>query len=214
MTPGEADAMVVAAVRAATGTVVASAALAWEDTYVSAVALRNRLDPGPVAAEIAKAPNVSHVETRGPGLLAIHLAVPGEVAAAIGRDPRYGGGGRMGPGWPDLPRTFENPGFRVRFAHERACAVVRRARDLGVPPGDLTALDGESRLLGLLAGFEGHRKPVLQLERIADAYHDVYERSREEPTPRHGARVVLAGAVRVTVSNGLARLGETARERL
>ncbi|GAB3281423.1 hypothetical protein GCM10027589_08630 [Actinocorallia lasiicapitis] len=206
--------MVVAAVRAATGIVVPSASVTWEDTYVSAVALRHRLDPATIADRLAEHPDVSHVETRGPGLLAVHLTVPGRVADAIRRDPGYGRGGRMGPGWPDFPRTFDNPGFRVRFAHERACAVVRRARDLGTPAADLTALDGEIRLLGLLAAFDGHRKPVLQLERIADAFHDVYERSREEPTPRHGARVVLADAVRVTVSNGLARLGETARERL
>jgi arginyl-tRNA synthetase len=169
-----------------------------------------------IAALLSRNPDISHVETRGAGLLAVRLAVPGRIAAAIAGNEGYGRGEMIEGSWADFPRTFDNPGFRVRFAYERACAVLRRARDLQVPPGDpalLTAPE-ELRLLGLLAGFDGHRKPMLQLERIADAYHDVYERSREEPTQRHGARVILADAVRVTLSNGLHRLGETARERL
>lgn len=216
MTPGDLNEAVLAAVEAVYGLSVPSASLTWEDTYVSPVAVRHRLEPAPLAERLSLTPGVSRVETRGPGLLAVHLAVPGRIAAAIAGDAGYGGGERIEGCWADFPRTFDNPGFRVRFAYERACAVLRRARDLQVPPGDPAALTapGELRLLGLLAGFDGHRKPVLQLERIADAYHDVYESSREEPTPEHGARVILADAVRVTLSNGLRRLGETARERL
>jgi len=216
VTPGDANEAVLDAVRAVYGVRPASAAITWEDTYVSPVAPRHRLDPAPLAERLARHPDISHVETRGPGLLALHLAVPGRIAAAVAGDEGYGRGEMIEGSWDEFPRTFDNPGFRVRFAYERACAVERRARDLQVPPGDPAALTapGELRLLGLLAGFEGHRKPMLQLERIADAYHDVYESSREEPTQRHGARVILAGAVRVTLSNGLRRLGETARERL
>ncbi|MCD0451308.1 anticodon-binding protein [Actinocorallia sp. API 0066] len=216
MTPGELDAVIVTAVRAVTGVVVSGAAITWEDTYVSPVAVRHRLPAQAIAEEVAAHPGVSHVETRGPGLLAVHLAVPGRIAEAITRDERYGTGATIKACWADFPRTFDNPGFRVRFAHERACAVLRRAPELGVPRGDAAALTtpAERKLLGLLAGFDGHRKPVLQLERIADAYHDVHEAFREEPTPQHGARVLLAGAVRVTLSNGLRRLGETPRERL
>ncbi|ROO89879.1 arginyl-tRNA synthetase [Actinocorallia herbida] len=216
MTPGDLDAVIVTAVRAVTGVTVPTAAITWEDTYVSPVAARHRLPAEPIAGRVAEHPDISHVETRGAGLLAVRLRAPGRIAEAITRDPDYGTGAAITAEWPDLPRTFDNPGFRVRFAHERACAVVRRARDLGVPQGDPAALTapGERKLLGLLAGFDGHRKPVLQLERIADAYHDVHETFREEPTPSHGARVILAGAVRVTLSNGLRRLGETPRERL
>lgn len=216
MTPGQANEAVLAAVDAVYGVRPADASITWEDTYVSPVAPRHRLEAAPLAGRLALHPEISHVETRGAGLLALHLAVPGRIAAAITGDEGYGRGEMIEGAWADFPRTFDNPGFRVRFAYERACAVERRARDLQVPPGDPAALTapGELRLLGLLAGFEGHRKPVLQLERIADAYHDVHESSREEPTQRHGARVILAGAVRVTLSNGLRRLGETARERL
>ncbi len=216
MTPGELNEAVLAAVADAYGVRPPSASITWEDTYVSPVAVRHRLDPAPLAERLAGLPGVSRIETRGPGLLAVHLAVPGRIAAAIAGDEGYGRGEMIDGCWADFPRTFDNPGFRVRFAYERACAVVRRARDLRVPQGDPAALTApeELRLLGLLAGFDGHRKPMLRLEQIADAYHDVYESSREEPTPQHGARVILAGAVRVTLSNGLRRLGETARERL
>ncbi|WP_157963617.1 anticodon-binding protein [Actinocorallia populi] len=216
MTPGDVNEAVLAAVDVVYGLRLADASITWEDTYVSPVAPRHRLDPAPLAGRLRRHRHISHVETRGPGLLALHLAVPGRIAAAVAGDEGYGRGEMIEGSWDDFPRTFDNPGFRVRFAYERACAVERRARDLQVPPGDPAALTapGELRLLGLLAGFEGHRKPMLQLERIADAYHDVHESSREEPTPLHGARVILAGAVRVTLRNGLSRLGETARERL
>ncbi|MDX6743753.1 hypothetical protein [Actinocorallia sp. A-T 12471] len=219
MTPGDLDAVIVTAVRAVTGVTVPTAAITWEDTYVSPVALRHRLPAEPIAARVAEHPDISHVETRGAGLLAVRLREPGRIAEAIERDGSYGSGATIEACWADFPRTFDNPGFRVRFAYERACAVRRRARDLGVPRGDVATLvgprsGGTRKLLGLLAGFDGHRKPVLQLERIADAYHDVHETFREEPTPEHGARVILAGAVRVTLSNGLRRLGETPRERL
>lgn len=216
VTPGEMDLAIRRAVLAACGVSVPSAWVTWEDTYVSPVAVRRRLDAVVIAKKLAGTPGVSRVETRGPGLLAVHLTTPGNIAAGIVRDERYGRGERIEGGWPDFPRTFENPGFRVRYGYERAVAVRRRAKDLHVPPGrpeDLTTAQ-EHRLLGALAAFDGHRKPVLQLERIADAYHDVYESFREEPTPAHGARVILAGAVQITLGNGLRRLGETARERL
>ncbi|MEO5876646.1 MAG: DALR anticodon-binding domain-containing protein, partial [Streptosporangiaceae bacterium] len=188
---------------------------------VSSVALRHRLDPALVAEPLARTPGVSRVETRGPGLLVVHLAVPGMIAVGIARDEGYGAGAEVDADLPQWPRTFDNRGFRIRFAHERAAAVERRAVDLRVPPGEpgLLTEARELRLLGALAAFPGHRKPVLQLERIADGFHDVYEycpalpQGDQEPTGLHGARVILAKAVRVTLSNGLRRLGENARER-
>jgi arginyl-tRNA synthetase len=215
------DGAVVAAVKAAYGLDVPDAGVTWEDTYVSAVALRYRLGPGLIAERLARLSGVSRVETRGPGLIAVHLAVPGTIAAAILRDPSYGQGEPIEATLPEWPRTFENQGFRIRFGYERAAAVERRAGDLGVPQGDLGLLTDprELRLMGALAVFPRHRKPVLQLERIADGFHDVYEhcpalpQGDQEPTGLHGARVILAGAVRVTLSNGLLRLGENARER-
>jgi arginyl-tRNA synthetase len=58
------------------------------------------------------------------------------------------------------------------------------------------------------------------LVRLADGFHDVYERcpalpqGGEEPGALHAARVTLAGAARVALGNGLKMIGETPRERI
>jgi arginyl-tRNA synthetase len=133
--------------------------------------------------------------------------------------------------WPDRPRTFGNPGFSVRYAYARAVAVGREASTLGIGPGPHKPGDPlETRLLDLLAEFPGRAAQAVRehdaealkrhLERVAEAYHDVYERcpalprGDEEPAAGHSGRRTLAEAVRISIGNGLQMLGETPRERL
>jgi arginyl-tRNA synthetase len=133
--------------------------------------------------------------------------------------------------WPDRPRTFDNPGFSVRYAYARAVAVGREASALGVGPGPHEPGDPlETRLVDLLAEFPARTARAVReddagivkrhLERVADAYHDVHERcpalprGDEEPGAVHGGRRTLAEAVRISIGNGLQMLGETPRERL
>ncbi|WP_245898914.1 DALR anticodon-binding domain-containing protein [Nonomuraea indica] len=186
-----------------------------EAVYVSAAALRRARRPGAraapvgrVAAELADrvrpVEGVSRVEALANGFLRITVETPGELVAEVRPlslpDP-----------WPDLPRTWDNPGFVVRYAHARAAAVQRWARDLGVPatgfrpellddPPHRAVLRVLAELPGRLAG----RAPAWEayLVRLATAYHDAHELApavpagEEEPSPAHTARVRLARAVR------------------
>lgn len=159
---------------------------------------------------------------------------PGEAGPPLEPPP--------GRAWPDRPRTFGNPGFTVRLAYARAVMIVRNARVLDVPPPDTinemimsdpSALADpcERALLGLLAELPGRadravrrRDPLpfmRHLERLAMAYHDVYERcpalpagdQRPAASP-HGVRCALAEAVRVALGNGLRLVGETPADRI
>jgi arginyl-tRNA synthetase len=140
--------------------------------------------------------------------------------------------------WPDLPRTDENPGFRVRFARARAIRLGRYARDLnGVAPeldlrpeaGPLT--DARERtVIAMLAELpsrirravrRGDDKPLRRfLERLADAYHDVVEecpalpRGDEPATGLHRARLGLAAAVAEALTACLPLLGVTTDEEI
>lgn len=159
------------------------------------------------------------------------IIAPG-LAAGIAADEDYGRAAVPLPEstWPDRPRTFGNPGFSVRYAYARAVAVRRRADALGIAAGPHEPGDPlEIRLLDLLGEFPGRTAQAVReddpgvvkrhLERVAEAYHDVYERcpalpnGDEEPAARHGGRRTLAEAVRITIGNGLHMLGETPRER-
>ncbi|MEU8267475.1 anticodon-binding protein [Sphaerisporangium sp. NPDC049002] len=117
----------------------------WERRaeYVSAVALR-RADRAPreVAEELAvrlrPLAGVRAVDVRANGFLVIEVAVPGEIVREILAEPLSPprgaceqGADEAGP-WPDFPRTWDNPGFVVRYAYVRAGAVLRWARDLGL----------------------------------------------------------------------------------
>jgi arginyl-tRNA synthetase len=190
---------------------------------------------GVIAGRLAGNPGIGWVDVTGPGFLTITERAPGTLATAIiAAGQRYARADIPVPRtrWPDRPRAFGNPGFAVRFAYARAAATGRRARDLRIGRADPQALDdpAELVLLGLLADLpgraaqaerEGDAAPLRRhLERIADAYHDVYERcpalpvGDEEPTREHGARLTLAEAVRISLDNGLHTLGETPRELL
>jgi arginyl-tRNA synthetase len=133
--------------------------------------------------------------------------------------------------WPTRPLTFDNPGFRVRFAYSRAAAAQKHAASLGITPQDGPLDDPrENRLTVLLADFpvraeqaarqHDPRPLTRQLETIADAYHDVHEQcpalpKGDEPvTARHAARLNLARTVHTVLGNGLRMLGETPSDRL
>jgi arginyl-tRNA synthetase len=258
VTPADLDRAVVEAVRAATadgelaGAVPDDAALEWAGGgFVSPLPLRLAARAGRTPRQVAEIiarridgvwQGAGEVAVIGPGFLSIPVGQPGALAKHIVETADYG----RAPGlvrasqatWPDRPRTFDNPGFVVQFAHARAASVRRHARDLGLAAGDPEGrLDepAERRLLGLLAELPlraaraaggaagGAVDPASyrrHLVRVADAYHDVHERcpalpkGDEVPNRLHGARLTLAEAVRVALNNGLRTLGETPEERL
>ncbi|MEO3871816.1 anticodon-binding protein [Nonomuraea sp. B12E4] len=185
-----------------------------EAAYASAAALRRHVPAGPLAERVREVPGVAGVEVRENGFLRIVVAVPGEVVECV-RPVEI-----PEPAWPDFPRTWDNPGFVVRFAHARACAVRRWAGELGVPEEGFRPeeLDDphDRRVLRTLAELPGRvvsREPGWEayLVRLALAYHDAHEHAPAVPAgdavpaPVHTARVRMAQAVR-TVLMGPERL--------
>ncbi|MBB5079973.1 anticodon-binding protein [Nonomuraea endophytica] len=193
-----------------------------EAVYLSAAALRRRVDPGELAASVPGAVALPN------GLLRIVLPEPADVLADVFAVPDQG--------WPEAPLTWDNPGFVVRYARARAVSVTREAPALGVPgAGEGTGGLGVSGALGVpgglrvaggfeaagLSGLSGVRdRAVLRvlaelpgrqvsaepgwaafLVRLALAYHDAYEQAAplpvgDEPASEvHTARVRLALAV-------------------
>jgi arginyl-tRNA synthetase len=186
-----------------------------------------------LAARLAASPGVRSARVTGPGFLTITVDTP--ITARIddidNTDDTTATYDTHEDIWPMRPLTFDNPGFRVRFAYARACGVMRHAAELGVREQDGPLEDPrERRLLGLLADFPVRREQAARqrntrpltrhLERIADAYHDVHEQcpalpKGDEPVAgRHRARLALARATRVVLGNGLRMLGETPDEHL
>lgn len=178
----------------------------WEAAagYVSAAPLRQGLPPEEMAGRVRAVPGVAGVEVGRDGLLLITVAEPGELLLELG-EPEP-----LDDPWPDFPRTWDNPGFVVRYAHARAAAVLRWAAALAVPfepfEPELLAHPRERAVLRLLAELPGRRvsrDPAWEayLVRLALAYHDVHEQVRavpvgDEPVAAvHTARVRLAGAV-------------------
>ncbi|GAA3411185.1 DALR anticodon-binding domain-containing protein [Streptosporangium vulgare] len=222
---------------------------AGEALYVSPAALRRGEDPGELADRLRALPGVAAVRVRPGGFLEIVVAVPGELVTEIGAAVPAGtgggasaitgggasagevtkaGAGAAGSPWEDLPRTWANPGFVVRYAHARAVAVQRWASELGVG-GDFRPELLEDRrdraVLRLLAELPGRRVSrdpgwAAYAEQLALAYHDAFEGAAalpsgdEEPSELHAARVRLARAVRDVLAEALAALGETAPDRL
>ncbi|WP_336208404.1 anticodon-binding protein [Nonomuraea sp. LPB2021202275-12-8] len=174
-----------------------------EAAYVSAAALRRRVPPAELAERVRSLPGVAGVSVRPNGFLRIVVAVPGALLEEVA--PL----GLPDPGWPDFPRTWDNPGFVVRYGHARAVAVRRWARDLGVPGGFRPELlddprdRGVLRVLAELPGRLASRDPGWEayLVRLALAYHDAHEHAPAvpvgdaEPGAVHAARVRLARAV-------------------
>ncbi|GAA2289000.1 hypothetical protein GCM10010149_39720 [Nonomuraea roseoviolacea subsp. roseoviolacea] len=177
-----------------------------EAAYLSAAARRLGVPAAGLAARARAVEGVAAVEERPNGFLRIVVEVPGRLVETVGPlslpDP-----------WPDFPRTWDNPGFAVRYGHARAVAVRRRARDLGVPeegfraellgdPRDRAVLRVLAELPGRLAkGGRAGSAWTAYAVRLAMAYHDAYELAPalpvgdEEPAPLHTARVRLARAV-------------------
>ncbi|SEG58593.1 arginyl-tRNA synthetase [Nonomuraea solani] len=175
-----------------------------EAVYVSAVALRRGLPAEALAAQVRALDGVASADVQGKGFLRIVVSTPGELAAA---DP---GEIPFEPTWPDFPRTWDNPGFVVRYGHARTCAVRRWAGELGVSAEEFRPelLSGahDRRVLRVLAELPGRRvsrEPGWEtyLVRLALAYHDAHERAPavpvgdEEPGPVHTARIRLAETV-------------------
>jgi arginyl-tRNA synthetase len=182
-----------------------------------------------LAKRLATRPGVRTARATGPGFLTITMDTP--LIARI--DETYGlTRVPTTKTWPVRPMTFDNPGFRVRFAYARASGVQRHAADLGIHEGTETETSDprERLLLALLADFPGRTEQAARqndprplarhLELIADAYHDVHEQcpalpKGDEPAgDRHIARLGLARAVRIVLGNGLRMLGEMPDDRL
>ncbi len=209
-----------------------------EARFVSTAALRGAAEPAAQAAErlaarLRAVPGVRHVDVRPNGFLVIGIAAPGEIvddilAAPLAlsppeTDPETGPEAGSAAPWPDFPRTWDNPGFAVRYAYVRAGAVQRWARDLGVPAGAAARpelLDGPFdravlRVLAELPSRRDSRDPgwAAYLERLAEVYHTAVERASpiprgdEAPTEVHTARVRMGEAVRRVLGEGLAELG-------
>ncbi len=191
--------------------------------FESPVALRLGVDPRVIAECVG-----GSVTPRG--FVRVEVS-PGAVVDGVLGDPRYGV--RVVPAfsWDEWPRTWENPGFAVRYAYVRAGWVGRWASELGVGRGVFAGGEAEEMVLvealgelpGRAAQAERERdaRPlVLSLERVAAAYHDVHERcpavprGDERPGAVHAGRVSLAEAARIAIGNGLNMIGETPRERL
>lgn len=213
---------------------------AW---FVSTAALRGTAEAagatprgtGEAAAEVAErlaarlrtVPGIRRVDVRPNGFLVIGVATPGEIvedvlAAPVAVPPPPPPGASVAP-WPDFPRTWDNPGFAVRYAYVRAGAVRRWARDLGVRTGAAARpelLDGpfDRAVLRVLAELPSRRESrdpgwAAYLERLAEAYHAAVERAApiprgdEPPSELHAARVRMGEAVRRVLGGGLVELG-------
>jgi arginyl-tRNA synthetase len=197
--------------------------------YASPVALRTKMPAEAVAERLVLRPGIAEVRVEG-GFLTIRVERPAAFLERIIEEGlRYGtpAGGASVTTWPDLPRTFENPGFCVRYAYARAAGIRRQAGELGVTGGEPVGLERaeELELIGVLGELperarQGGQPLMRCLERLAGAYHDVHERcpalpkGEEKPGAVHAARVMLAEATRIALGNGLNMIGETPRERI
>jgi arginyl-tRNA synthetase len=253
VTPGELSSAVIDAVRAAVvdgefavpiPNAVMVEATATGD-YATPLPLRLAKAAGRPAPEVAallakrlsRHADVKSARVTGPGFLTITMDAP--LIARI--DEAYGITSVPSATWPTRPMTFDNPGFRVRFAYARASGVRRHAADLGIRTETTLRHQAEHldeylddprelRLLSLLAEFpvraeqaqrqHDPRPFTRHLESIADAYHDVHEqcpalpKGDERAGERHTARLGLARAARIVLGNGLRMLGEMPDDRL
>ena len=129
-------------------------------------------------------------------------------------------------------RDPDDPVRAAQLAHARLCRIIRNAEAAGVERrpsarlGELTHV-AERHLLVALADLpqrlDRHagdaaqqRRGVTDLAALADAWdHPVRPLAvGVHPAPIHGARLLLADAVRIVLRNGLTRLGAAAPERM
>jgi arginyl-tRNA synthetase len=142
-----------------------------------------------------------------------------------------------GDGRPEIveaagSRDPDDPVRAAQLAHARVCRIIRNAEAAGVERrssarlGELTHV-AERHLLVALADLpqrlDRHagdavqqRRAVTDLAALADAWdHPVRPVAvGVHPAPIHGARLLLADAVRIVLRNGLTRLGAAAPERM
>lgn len=181
-----------------------------------------------LAARLRAVPGVRRVDVRPNGFLVIGVATPGRIVEDVLATPPRQGAASPQPEaaaapWPDFPRTWDNPGFAVRYAYVRAGAVRRWAGDLGVRTGAAARpelLDGpfDRAVLRVLAELPSRRESrdpgwAAYLERLAEVYHTAVERASpipmgdEPPSEVHTARVRMGEAVRLVLGEGLVELG-------
>ena len=127
----------------------------------------------------------------------------------------------------------ENPAYYVQYAHARIASLLRFAAEKGMAPaasGPLPeaeiAIPEVAALIRKLATFpevvrgaavarEPHRIPTFLIETAAE-FHRFYHACRvvTEDDARSRARLMLAGATRQVIANGLALMGVSAPERM
>ena len=124
----------------------------------------------------------------------------------------------------------ENPAFYVQYAHARIASILRYAAERGLRPAERDALrlsaPEEVALARRLAVFpelvrgaaaarEPHRLPAYLVETAAE-FHRFYHACRVvgEDAAVTGGRLLLAGAARTVLANGLALMGVSAPERM
>lgn len=133
----------------------------------------------------------------------------------------------------------DNPVYYVQYAHARICSVFRKAASEGLSlpsnPGSVVAglvLDEEMRLIRLMAEFpalleeigktfEAHRL-TYYLTELAASFHKYFNIGNQIPEKRivttnkslTQARLVLADAIKIVLSNGLRLLGVHAPEKM
>ena len=134
-------------------------------------------------------------------------------------------------------QSQENPVYYVQYAHARLCSIERQAKELGVAlptaaeAGDATLLGRldlpeELTLLKMLAAYPelisdaardlAPHRLVFYLMELAGAFHSYYNRHKVlgEDAELSRARLLLAGALKKVLRNGLALIGLTAPERM
>ncbi|MBN1275955.1 MAG: arginine--tRNA ligase [Deltaproteobacteria bacterium] len=133
----------------------------------------------------------------------------------------------------------ENPVYYVQYAHARICSIFRKAEEEGITLPDnlegileLLVLEEEVTLLRKMAEFpslleeisntlEPHRL-TYYLTELASSFHRYFNLGTKIAENRiisqhkdlTRARLALAGAVRIVISNGLELLGISAPERM
>jgi arginyl-tRNA synthetase len=126
----------------------------------------------------------------------------------------------------------ENPAFYVQYAHARIAGIERHAAERGLEAEaseaacDRLVAAEETALLRLLATWpavvrgaaaacEPHRVPAYLME-VAASFHRFYHACRvvSDDLALSRARLLLAGAARTVLRNGLGMLGISAPERM
>ncbi len=131
-------------------------------------------------------------------------------------------------------QSQENPVYYVQYAHARLCSIERQASEQGVVPGSvddagLPALLAEPEELALLKAMAAYpallegaardlapHRLVFYLMELAGAFHSYYNKHKVlgVATPLSQARLLLVGALKRVVRNGLQLIGLSAPERM